>query len=426
MFVIGYSVILYHILVVRFVNTKIFTTFVLLKLDKVKLFFLFKEECLMKMKIKFLALCLFTMNTTFQVFSVDDIYYSTSDAEADKVAYEKKKEERIKKLRQQALVIKSKEQQLVKAIGDTIFIEDTTIASNDFYLDTIVIVDDDDFQYTRRLNAFHDADYQVYDAANDDVNIYVVNDYGWNYPYNYYGYWGYRDWRFSWGYPYYSYYYPSWYWGHNCHYYCYHHHHHPHHPPHAKPAPDYKPSIGHRSAERFGVRNSGNRRMSATNSSSVRRGSTVGNGTRSSVATRSSSRAVVRDNAATRTRSSSSVSGSQRAVNRSSVGTSTRSRGNSSGYSSGSTRSSSRSAGYSRSYGNSSTRSSSGSYSGSRSSGSYSGSRSSGSYSGSRSSGSYSGSRSSGSSYSSGGYSSGGGRSSGYSSGGGRSSGGRR
>ena len=117
----------------------------------------------MKIKIKFITLWLLSMITSFQVIAVDDIYYSTADAEADKVAYDKKRMEENEKLHQQTLVIKSKEQQLVKAQGDTIFIEDTSIVGNNYYLDTIVVVDDSDFEYTRRLNAFHDTDYEIYD-----------------------------------------------------------------------------------------------------------------------------------------------------------------------------------------------------------------------------------------------------------------------
>lgn len=373
----------------------------------------------MKMKIKLIMLWLFTMITTLQVVAVDDIYYSTSDAEADKVAYDKKRKEEVNKLRQQTLVIKAKEQQLVKAIGDTIYVEDTSIVDNNYYMDTIVIVDDDDFQYTRRLNAFHDTDYEIYDAANDGVNLYVVNDFGWNYPY--YDYWSYRNWRYGylWGYPYYSYN-PYWYWGHNCHYYCHHHHH--HHYPIARPYPEYKPSLGGSStAHRIGVRTSGNRRVASASTGGVR----TSVGTRSTV-NRTGSREIVRSGSVSSSRSSSGVSGTpQRSVTRSSgysSGGSTRS----SVYSgSGRTRSSSSySRGSSSSSYSSSSRSSSGYSSGSYSSGgSYSGSRSSGSYS----SGSSSSSRSSGSYSSGGGYSGGGGRSSGsYSGGGGRSSGGRR
>ena len=347
----------------------------------------------MKMKIKLIMLWLFTMLTTLQVVAVDDIYYSTSDAEADKVAYDKKRKEEVNKLRQQTLVIKAKEQQLVKAIGDTIY-----------YMDTIVIVDDDDFQYTRRLNAFHDTDYEIYDAANDGVNLYVVNDFGWNYPY--YDYWSYRNWRYGylWGYPYYSYN-PYWYWGHNCHYYCHYHHH--HHYPIARPYPEYKPSLGGSStAHRIGVRTSGNRRVASASTGGVR----TSVGTRSTV-NRTGSREIVRSGSVSSSRSSSGVSGTpQRSVTRSS------------GYSSGG---STRSSVYS---GSGRTRSSS-SYSRGSSSSSYSScSRSSSGYSsGSYSSGSSSSSRSSGSYSSGSGYSGGGGRSSGgYSGGGGRSSGGRR
>lgn len=381
----------------------------------------------MKIKIKFITLWLLSMITSFQVIAVDDIYYSTADAEADKVAYDKKRMEENEKLHQQTLVIKSKEQQLVKAQGDTIFIEDTSIVGNNYYLDTIVVVDDSDFEYTRRLNAFHDTDYEIYDATGDDnVNVYLVNDYGLYSPY--YDYWSYRNWRYGylWGvgyYPYYSYN-PFWY-GHHCYGYCHHHHHH-HHPIFI---PSHKPSFGGSStAHRANVRNSGNRRVSASSANGVGSGVRTSSYSRESGTVARSSggtRSVVRGGMSSNSRASVAGVGSssQRTVSRSGGAVSQSRGGTANSYNRTSSTSRRSSLGSSSSYGRSSYGSSSGSSYGSSSGSSY---RSSSGSSYRSSSGSSYGS-SSGSSYgrSSGG-SMGGGRSSGGSMGGGRSSGGRR
>lgn len=141
---------------------------------------------------------------------------------------------------EKTLMLKTKGKQNVYFDNGAIVIEDSaSVASGNFVTDTLISVDNGDYEYTKRLNKYHGTDYNVVsvddnNAAETSVESSNTTVYvGVGYPYyRYYGwhpyytgyydpYWGYYD--PYWGYyGYYGYYTPYRY---SYYYHPYHHYH---------------------------------------------------------------------------------------------------------------------------------------------------------------------------------------------------------
>ncbi|MBO4529332.1 MAG: hypothetical protein J5767_01700 [Paludibacteraceae bacterium] len=336
---------------------------------------------------------------------------------------------------EKTLMLKTKGKQNVYFDNGAIVIEDSaSVASGNFVTDTLVSVDNGDYEYTKRLNKYHGTDYNVVsvddnNAAETSVESSNTTVYvGLGYPYHrYYGWWSYPYYT---GYydPYWGYYDPYWgYYGYYGYYspYRYSYYYHPYHHYYWH-APIYHYGHGGRYSASNGSYGKGR-----TDGTRVSRGSS--SPTRSVAGTRTIERSSTRSATTGRTTTLSRAQGSssrpsastssttlRRSASPSSSSSARTSSGNSRSYSSGSSV-------RGNSSGSSSSYSGRSSYSAPRSSGSST--RSSGSSSSRSSSyGSYSGSSRSSGSSSSGSYSSGSSRSGGYSSGssnsGSRSSGG--
>ena len=112
---------------------------------------------------------------------------------------------------EKTLILQTKEKQNVSIQNGAIVVEDPADGDGEYSSDTLFAANDDDFAYTKRLNKYHGANYNVVEepsSSNTSTTIVYFND--WYDPYWAYGsyYWYHTPYwyhRWAWGYDY------SWY-----------------------------------------------------------------------------------------------------------------------------------------------------------------------------------------------------------------------